>query len=133
VRGIRTYQNVDRHTSVIAANPMELVLLTYEALIRRLKQAEEAFAMSDVAARGEAVSRALEVIEKGLVGALDMNGGGELAKQLMKQYQLWSIQLLRCNLNADPELLGAVINQVVTVRSAWEELKLEAQRERALG
>ena len=67
MRGLRAYQEVDRQTAVLSANGVDLVLLTYEALLRRLKQAAEAFSVNDVASRGEAFSKALEVIEKGSI------------------------------------------------------------------
>jgi len=128
VRGLRAYREVDRQTAVLSANGVDLVLLTYEALLRRLKQASEAFVSKDVAARGEALSRAIEVIEKGLIGSLDMQQGGQLSQQLLSQYQLWTAQILHCNMNADAALLGELIKTVAVVRSAWEQVKDETKR-----
>ena len=133
MRGLRAYHEVDRQTAVLSANAVDLILLTYEALLRRLKQASEAFASNDVAARGEALSRSLEVIDKGLIGSLDMNQGGQLSKQLLSQYQLWTAQILHCNMNADAVLLGELIKTVDVVRSAWEQVKDETKRRAASG
>ena len=132
VRGLRAYAEVDRQTAVLSANAIDLVLLTYEALMRRLKQASEAFSTKDVAARGEALSRALEVIDKGLIGSLDMKQGGQLSQQLLSQYQLWIAQILHCNVHADSALLGELIKQVDVVRSAWDQIKDESKRAAAL-
>jgi len=104
-----------------------LILLIYEALLRRLKQAAEAFLSKDVAARGESLSRALEVIDKGLIGSLDMQQGGQLSQQLLSQYQLWTAQVLHCNMKSDAVLLGELINQVEVVRSAWQQVKDESR------
>jgi flagellar protein FliS len=133
VRGLRAYREVDRQTAVLSANGVDLVLLTYEALLRRLKQASEAFVSKDVAARGEALSRAIEVIEKGLIGSLDMQQGGQLSQQLLSQYQLWTAQILHCNMNADAALLGELIKTVEVVRSAWEQVKDETKRRATSG
>jgi flagellar protein FliS len=133
VRGLRAYREVDRQTAVLSANGVDLVLLTYEALLRRLKQAAEAFSVNDVASRGEAFSKALEVIEKGLIGSLDMKQGGQLSQQLLSQYQLWTAQILHCNMHADAALLGELIKQVEVVRSAWEQVKDESKRRAATG
>jgi len=133
VRGLRAYREVDRQTAVLSANTVDLVLLTYEALLRRLKQATEAFVSNDIAARGEALSRALEVIDKGLIGSLDMQQGGQLSKQLLSQYQLWTAQILHCNIHADAALLGELIKQVEVVRSAWDQVKHESKRRAASG
>ena len=133
MRGLRAYQEVDRQTAVLSANGVDLVLLTYEALLRRLKQAAEAFSVNDVASRGEAFSKALEVIEKGLIGSLDMKQGGQLSQQLLSQYRLWTAQILHCNMHADAALLGELIKQVEVVRSAWEQVKDESKRRAATG
>ncbi len=133
MRGLRAYREVDRQTAVLSANGVDLVLLTYEALLRRLKQAAEAFSVNDVASRGEAFSKALEVIEKGLIGSLDMKQGGQLSQQLLSQYQLWTAQILHCNMHADAALLGELIKQVEVVRSAWEQVKDESKRRAATG
>jgi len=133
VRGLRAYREIDRQTAVLSANGVDLVLLTFEALLRRLKQASEAFIANDIAARGEALSLALEVIEKGLIGSLDMDRGAELSKQLLAQYQLWTAQILHCNINADAVLLGELIKTVDVVRSAWEQVKDETKRRAASG
>lgn len=133
MRGLRAYREVDRQTAVLSANGVDLVLLTYEALLRRLKQASEAFVSKDVAARGEALSRAIEVIEKGLIGSLDMQQGGQLSQQLLLQYQLWTAQILHCNMNADAALLGELIKTVEVVRSAWEQVKYETKRRATSG
>jgi len=127
VRGLRAYQEVDRQTAVLSANSIDLILLIYEALLRRLKQAAEAFLSKDVAARGESLSRALEVIDKGLIGSLDMQQGGQLSQQLLSQYQLWTAQVLHCNMKSDAVLLGELINQVEVVRSAWQQVKDESR------
>lgn len=124
---------MDRQTAVLSAGAIDLVLLTYEALLRRLKQAAEALSNKDVAGRGEALSKALEVIDKGLIGSLDMQQGGEVSKQLLTQYQLWTAQVLHCNINADAALLGELIKQVEVVRSAWEQLRHESKRQAAAG
>ncbi len=127
MRGLRAYQEVDRQTAVLSANSIDLILLIYEALLRRLKQAAEAFLSKDVAARGESLSRALEVIDKGLIGSLDMQQGGQLSQQLLSQYQLWTAQVLHCNMKSDAVLLGELINQVEVVRSAWQQVKDESR------
>ena len=127
MRGLRAYQEVDRQTAVLSANSIDLILLIYEALLRRLKQAAEAFLSKDVAARGESLSRALEVIDKGLIGSLDMQQGGQLSQHLLSQYQLWTAQVLHCNMKSDAVLLGELINQVEVVRSAWQQVKDESR------
>jgi len=98
MRAARAYQSVSQHTSVMGASTLELVLLLYEKLLDRLRQARESAKSGDVAGRGRATGLAIEIIEKGMLGALDMAQGGEIAVRLKDQYQFWMVQLLRFNM-----------------------------------
>jgi len=124
MRAARAYQAVSQHTAVMGANTLELVLLLYEKLLERIRQARECLESSDIAGRGRATGLAIEIIEKGMIGSLDMQQGGDLAVRLREQYEFWMIQLLKFNLEADLKALEAVEAQIRTVRSGWEELKL---------
>jgi flagellar protein FliS len=123
MRAARTYQSIDRHTAVMAGNPIDLVILLYERLLQHLMTASKSMEKNDIAARGLAIGKAIEIIEKGLIGCLDMQQGGDLAVRLKFQYEFWMHQLLRVNMNADPELLKSVDLQVKDILSSWRELK----------
>jgi flagellar protein FliS len=123
MRAARAYQSVSQHTSVIGASTLDLVLLLYEKLLDRLRQARESARSGDVAGRGRATGLAIEIIEKGMIGALDMAQGGGIAVRLKDQYQFWMVQLLRFNMEGDINLLDAIEEQIRTVRSGWEEIK----------
>jgi flagellar protein FliS len=123
MRGANAYRNVANHTSVLAAKQLDLVVLAYDALIARINEIELAIQVGDIATRGEKISRALEIIDRGLVGSLDLNQGGEIAKSLKAHYQRWSVELVRCNLKPEEATLSAVMNDVRTLRSAWDELR----------
>lgn len=124
MRAARAYQSIDQHTSVIGADPLELVLLLYDKLLQRLAEAEMLLQAGDIAGKGQALGKAIELIEKGLIGALDHNQGGELAVQLKTQYALWMALLLRSNINSDMALLQQVQQQVKEVLAVWREVRM---------
>lgn len=124
MRAARAYQAVSQHTAVMGANTIDLVLLLYEKLLERIRQAKDCMVLGDIAGRGRATGLAIEIIEKGMIGALDMAQGGDLAIRLRSQYEFWMLQLLRFNLDADAKILEAIEAQIRTVRSGWEEIKL---------
>jgi flagellar protein FliS len=123
MRAAKAYQAVGQHTAVIGASSIELVLLLYEKLLERIRQAKDCLNAGDIAGRGRATGLAIEIIEKGMIGALDMSKGGELAVRLREQYEFWMLQLLKFNLEANMLAIDAVEHQVRIVRSGWEELK----------
>jgi flagellar protein FliS len=123
MRAARAYQNVSQQTSVIAADTLQLVVLLYEKLLDRLREARTAQLANDIAARGRATSLAIELVEKGLVGSLDSDRGGEIAAQLKEQYSLWMIMIVRFNQHGKLDQIDALEEQVKTVLSAWREIK----------
>ncbi len=112
----------------MAADPLDLIILLYEKLLHRLRETRLAIEAAEVAARGRATSSAIEIISNGLIGALDMERGGEVAIRLKEQYQLWLRMLLQTNLNGDLDLLSTLESSVGEILSAWKELKAQPKR-----
>jgi flagellar protein FliS len=126
MRAAKAYGDVARHTSVMTANSLELVLLLYDKLLQRLREVRAANDKGDVRERGEATGKAIDIIEKGLIGSLDFNKGGDIAKRLHAHYQAWSVLVLRYMANPDPQILEAIEVQVTALREAWDELKRQS-------
>jgi flagellar protein FliS len=112
----------------MAADPVGLIILLYEKLLLRIAEAAVAIQADDLQARGKATSAAIEIISNGLIGALDMDRGGEVAVRLREQYQIWLTMLLQLNLSGDIKLLNILESGVREVLSAWRELSLSKQR-----
>ena len=64
MRAARAYQRVDQNTAVLAGDPIDLVLLLYDKLIQRINEALRAIELADVAARGEAIGKAIDLRER---------------------------------------------------------------------
>jgi flagellar protein FliS len=123
MRASRAYEAVGRHTSVMSSDAVGLILLVFDRLLQRLGEFEQAVMRDGLEQRRLASSAAIELIEKGLIGALDFQRGGELALRLKGQYQFWISQLLLANLHGDADLARSLLSQVKTVQSGWQELK----------
>ena len=123
MRAARAYQRVDQNTAVLAGDPIDLVLLLYDKLIQRINEALRAIELADVAARGEAIGKAIDLIEKGLVASLDMAQGGEVARQFKRQYATWMALLLKASAESDPRLLSLVASQVREIADSWKQVK----------
>lgn len=122
MRAARSYGAVDRQTSVSVADPVGLVKLVYDRLSQALVAAGVAIESGNIEARAKAINRAIDLIDLGLVNALDFKQGGELSKRLNAHYTSWMIRLTQANAKNSAELLMAVENEVRTIKSAWDEL-----------
>ena len=122
MRAARAYGNTDRQTSVMVSSSVGLVILLYDKLLVRLAEAKKGFGGRDIAARSAAISKAIELIEIGLVSSLDHRQGGDVAARLKIHYQVWIAKLFNANMRASEELLFEVEEEVRTLKSAWDQI-----------
>jgi flagellar secretion chaperone FliS len=110
---------------VANANPVRLVIMLYEKAINCLENAleirdTENFDMQR--SKYEEMGRALEIISV-LDAILDMEKGGEIAKNLREIYRSLMDELTYQMLKEDKERLEKVIKILKNLKSAWEEVE----------
>lgn len=105
-----------------SATPIRLVILLYEQLAEDLRRAAAAFDQRDVEARTNHLSHALEVVGE-LQGALDMQAGQDVARNLSDFYHTLRESLLQVQLHSNRRLLERQIANVLSVREAWVEVE----------
>jgi flagellar secretion chaperone FliS len=121
---LKAYQTTDIETAVLGASPLGLLVLTYDRLLDSLAKTKAK--LESGADAQEPSEKAIDLIQLGLVSALDMEKGGEISKSLFDLYQ-WAVkEILRARLHKDPEIVLGVIRVIDDLASAWREL-LERQ------
>jgi len=123
MRAARAYGNTDRQTAVMVSSSVGLVILLYEKLLIRLDEAKRGFANQDIPARLDAIAKAVELIEVGLISSLDLRQGGEIASRLKIHYDIWIAKLFNANIKASVELLDEVEQEVQTIKSAFMQIE----------
>jgi flagellar protein FliS len=110
---------------VANANPVRLVIMLYEKAINCLENALEIGDTEDFdmqRSKYEEMGRALEIISV-LDAVLDMEKGGEIAKNLREIYRSLMDELTYQMLKEDKERLEKVIKILKNLKSAWEEVE----------
>ncbi len=121
-RNLNAYRNLAAQTAVAEASPIELIVLVYKRLIDNLRLAQKA--MEENREDAEYISKSMDLIQKGLLAALDHEKGGEIAKNLASLYD-WSIrEILKARLRRSPEILTGVIEVIRNLEAAWVEIHL---------
>jgi len=121
-RALSAYKELSAHTSITEASPVELIILMYKSVIDHLRLTQQAIERGDESA--DHVSKCLDLIQKGLMAALDYEKGGEIAKNLGSLYD-WAIrEILTSRLKNNPETLTAVIEVFKNLESAWVEIHM---------
>jgi len=127
---LKEYRSTGIEGSVIDASPHRLIGLLLSGAREKVRLAQAAMAEGQIAAKGEAISRACAIVDS-LRGSLDMAAGGEVAANLDALYDFMSARLVEANLQNDPVALADVDGLLGEVESAWQSIPAELQQRRA--
>jgi flagellar secretion chaperone FliS len=111
-----------REAAVRGASPVRLVICLYQQAIEDLRRAMLAFEKRDIEARTRAINHALTVIGQ-LQGTLDMQRGGDVAKNLDRFYAIVRAGLIDAQVKQSAAIVERQIAQLVLVHDAWLEVE----------
>lgn len=75
-----------------------------------------------MAEKGAAISKVLDIVNNGLLAALDREQGGEVAENLASLYEYVNTLLLQANLQNDVARLEEAERLLESIGSAWREM-----------
>lgn len=118
-KGIHEYARVGLETGVVAASPHGLIVMLYEGAISSCHSALHAMQHQDIEKKGQAISKAIMIIESGLRVSLDKKSGGTIAESLDALYQYMSNQLYKAHLKNIDAPIHEVIKLLTDIKEAW--------------
>ena len=110
-----------RRAAVENASAVGLVIILYDVLVRDLTVAVEAIRERNIDKRSSELKHALLVLQQ-LEGSLDMDKGGEAARNLSSFYSVIRAKILEAQVKNSPEILDRQIELVLDVRKAWQQV-----------
>ena len=125
------YASVSLETTVAEASPHELILLLFDGAIQSCVNARLHMERNEIAEKGMAVSKAINIITNGLKASLDREVGGELADRLAALYDYMVQRLLFANLKNEPAALSEVVTLLSELREAWAQISPAPQQNSA--
>lgn len=111
-----------RESAARAATPVGRVVLLYEQAIQDLGSALAAIESHEIEPRTQKIGHALLVIGQ-LQACLDLDRGGEVARNLDRFYALVRRRLLEAQINASAAVLREQMGLLLSVRAAWIEVE----------
>ncbi|KIF82140.1 flagellar export chaperone FliS [Noviherbaspirillum autotrophicum] len=120
--GANAYAKVGIETGVVAASPHKLIVMLFDGALAALATALQHMNTGNIPGKGQALSKAITIIDSGLRASLDHKVGGEIAANLDALYEYMSTRLMTANLNNQPELIEEVQRLLQDLRSAWEAI-----------
>ena len=120
------YRKVGIETGIETVDPHQLVLMLFEGALLSVASAslhmQRIENAADVARKGEAISKAINIIENGLKASLDLEAGGDLAAKLAALYDYMVSRLLHANLHDQPAVLDEISHLLSELKGAWEKI-----------
>lgn len=123
-RALQQYQQVNTGTAVEGASSHRLVQMLMEGVLRRLAEARGALARGDIGARGEALGKAIEILNA-LQAALNVEVESELPVQLDQLYDYMQRRLLLASSRGDAAIVDEVATLMRTVKEGWDGISPE--------
>jgi flagellar protein FliS len=118
---INSYQQYKKH-NVMMANPMELVIMLYNGLIKKLRQAEIAIGGKDLEAANEHLQNAQDIVMELMMG-LDLSYS--IAQDLLKLYEFVHHQVASINASKRADDIEPLVGILTSLRNAWEQVHNE--------
>ncbi len=121
-KGANAYAKVGLETGVVAASPHKLIVMLFDGAIESLRNAAVHMQARQIEKKGNAISKAIMIVENGLRASLDKNAGGQIARSLDDLYEYIGRRLMEANLTNKTEMLDEVIALLTDLKSAWEAI-----------
>ena len=113
---LKQYQQTQMNT----APKEQILLMLYDGAVRFLHQAKAGFAEKNIEKIHNNIVRVQKIITE-FEASLDMENGGEFAKNLYGLYEFMSGQLTQANIKKKEECLDIVIKHMSELRDTWRE------------
>jgi flagellar protein FliS len=103
------------------ASPHQLITMLLDGALERVAAAKGAMERSEVATTGEAIGKAISIVDN-LRVSLDQNQGGPIAENLSALYDYMTRRLLEANATKDREMLAEVASLLKEIKVAWDQV-----------
>ena len=120
---IAAYKDVGLDTDIMEADPHKLVAMLYDGALLAISRARSEMQYKDIAAKGEAISKAIAIIGEGLQAGLDIKAGGEIAQNLSALYGYMVKRLVVANANNDLAVLDEITRLLSELQEAWNAIR----------
>jgi flagellar protein FliS len=124
--GAGAYARVGVETGAMSASPHQLICMLFDGARSTIGMARHHMSAGDIGPKGEAISKAIDIVDNGLKAVLDANAAGPegeaLVANLSALYGYIIQRLLQANLRNDTQALDDADGLLENIASAWREI-----------
>ncbi|MGU9859551.1 flagellar export chaperone FliS [Pseudomonas sp. LF245] len=126
-RDANAYAKVGVESGILAASPHQHIVMLFDSYQATLRIARLHLQAGNIAPKGQAITKAINLVSQGLRGSLNLEQGGEIAAQLDQLYDYVVRLLLRANLNNDDAALNTAAELLENVAAAWRAIGTQTE------
>ena len=130
------YQNAYKKASVNTLDQNKLIIMLYDGAIKNASFAVEHMKSEEIEKVHDCLIKTKNIVTE-LMATLNMDHGGDIAKNLQSLYSYMFSQLIEANMEKKPEPVIVVIDLLKELRAAWTQIntkkKTDAKRQHTLG
>ena len=115
------YQNAYKKASVNTLDQNKLIIMLYDGAIKNASFAVEHMKSGQIEKVHECLIKTKNIVTE-LMATLNMDRGGDIAKNLQSLYSYMFSQLIEANMNKKTEPVVIVIDLLKELRAAWTQI-----------
>jgi len=120
-KAMESYGDGNRASQAVVADKVELIQMLFDGLIESLVTARGHMEHGAIEEKSKSLVRAGRIVI-GLQGALDLEKGGDLARNLHELYSYVTRRLVYVNAHNDLNVLNEVQTLMSEIRQAWRDV-----------
>ncbi|MCK6488249.1 MAG: flagellar export chaperone FliS [Planctomycetes bacterium] len=110
-----------RRAEINTLSQRDLLVRLYQGAERFLTHARNAMAKGEIETAHGACQKTKAIFTE-LVATLDLEKGGDVARQLKELYLFLILRTVEANLRKDPAIIDQLLPIIATLRGAWEQI-----------
>ncbi len=112
------YQSAYKRAAVNTLDQNKLIIMLYDGAIKNTAFAIESIQKKEIERTHNALVKAKNIVAE-LMSSLNLEKGGEIAKNLQSLYSFMFSQLIEANVHKNPEPAKVVLGLLKELREAW--------------
>lgn len=130
LRDANAYARIGVESGILSASPHQRIVMLFDGYQTSIRLARLHLQAGNIAEKGKAITKAINIVSQGLRASLDHEQGGEIAEQLDDLYDYVVRLLLRANLNNDEAALITASELLDNIAAAWSTIGSQIKEER---
>ncbi len=126
------YQNAYKKASVNTLDQNKLIIMLYDGAIKNANFAVQYMESGEIEKVHDSLIKTKNIVTE-LLATLNMEQGGEIAKNLKSLYSYMFSQLIEANMEKKTEPVLTVIDLLKELRGAWVQIKEKKKPEEKKG